>query len=229
MTGQNDITAAGTPGHSVEARAALRAAWECEHQAATTARRAGDTDAEWSHLERAHILSQPLAGLHLRTHVAMLGAALRTRDGHETLGQLLRLALAAPAHSAAATPSATPAAPMSAHSSPWRYRKTSARSCSPSEVRRDNHPRPRPRLPDRHGRTRSRPTCRRACCSRSDWAAPRNWPRSCWSPSPTATSTPRRSASTAASACRRSERRNVAAPLSATQPIEMAPHGSTPS
>jgi hypothetical protein len=75
---------------------ALRAAWQSEHRAATTARRAGDTDGEWHRLERAHILSQPLARLHLRTHAAMLGAALRARDGHETVGQVLRLVLAVP-------------------------------------------------------------------------------------------------------------------------------------
>ena len=71
-------------------------AWRSERRAATTARRAGDTEAEWHHLERAHILSQPLAGLHLRTHAAMLVAGLRSRDGHETVGQVLRLLLAVP-------------------------------------------------------------------------------------------------------------------------------------
>ena len=52
---------------------------------------------------------------------------------------------------------------------------------------------------------RSRPTCRRACCSRSASATPRSWRRWSSSASPTATSTPRRSASTAASACPRSD------------------------
>lgn len=74
---------------------ALRAAWRSERRAATTARRVGDTEAEW-HLERAHILSQPLAGRHLRTHAAMLGAALRSWDSHEAVGQVLRLLLAVP-------------------------------------------------------------------------------------------------------------------------------------
>jgi hypothetical protein len=97
MTSQREVTGTGTkPRQGVDARVALQAAWQSERRAATTARKAGDTDAEWHHLERAHILSQPLAGLHLRSHVAMLGTALRTRDGHETLGQVLRLALAAP-------------------------------------------------------------------------------------------------------------------------------------
>jgi len=64
--------------------------------AATTARRSGEAPTEWRHLERAHILSQPLAGLHLRTHGAMLTASVRRRDGREIAGQLLRLVLAVP-------------------------------------------------------------------------------------------------------------------------------------
>ena len=78
------------------ARAALRAAWRSEQRAAGTARRAGDRDGEWRHLERAHILSQPLAGSHLRTHAAMFGAACRSRNGREIVGQVLRLLLAVP-------------------------------------------------------------------------------------------------------------------------------------
>jgi Protein of unknown function (DUF3703) len=96
MTSTQHTSAAARRGHLGEARAALRAAWRSERRAATTARRAGDTEAEWHHLERAHILSQPLVGLHLRTHAAMLGAALRSWDGHETVGQALRLLLAGP-------------------------------------------------------------------------------------------------------------------------------------
>ena len=51
----------------------------------------------------------------------------------------------------------------------------------------------------------SRPTCRRACCSPSASAGPRSWRPWCSSASPIRTSTPRRSASTAASACPRSD------------------------
>jgi Protein of unknown function (DUF3703) len=43
-------------------RAALLQAWSQEHAAARAARARGDVTGEWSHLERAHILSQPLAG-----------------------------------------------------------------------------------------------------------------------------------------------------------------------
>jgi len=77
-------------------RTTLRAAWQQEHDAARRARAAGDGAEEWRRLERAHILSQPLAGPHLRTHGLMLAAATRRRDGGEILGQLLRIALAVP-------------------------------------------------------------------------------------------------------------------------------------
>lgn len=74
----------------------LRAAWLVERAAATRARRNGDPAREWAHLERAHILSQPMPGPHVRTHLAMLGAAWRQRDGHEIGGQLMRLVVAGP-------------------------------------------------------------------------------------------------------------------------------------
>jgi hypothetical protein len=52
--------------------------------------------AEWRHLERAHILSQPVAVLHVRTHIAMLAAGVRHRDIHEVVGQMVRLIVAGP-------------------------------------------------------------------------------------------------------------------------------------
>ena len=55
-----------------------------------------DLSTAWTHLERAHILSQPMAGRHVRTHTAMLRLALRTRRPHEVVGQLFRTAVAAP-------------------------------------------------------------------------------------------------------------------------------------
>jgi FtsP/CotA-like multicopper oxidase with cupredoxin domain len=64
--------------------------------AAREAGRENDLGSEWGHLERAHIVSQPLSDLHVRTHAAMLAAAMRRREWHETLGQLFRLAVAAP-------------------------------------------------------------------------------------------------------------------------------------
>ena len=77
-------------------RAVLRQAWANELERARAARAGGAPDEEWRLLERAHILSQPLAGPHLRTHLAMLAAALRRRDRGEVLGQLVRLVLAGP-------------------------------------------------------------------------------------------------------------------------------------
>lgn len=90
------MTTADQPVHASAARAALRDAWHAEHGAARAARRVGDAAGEWHHLERAHILSQPMAGPHLRTHAVMFTAAVRRRDRRETLGQVLRLLLAVP-------------------------------------------------------------------------------------------------------------------------------------
>lgn len=56
--------------------------------------RAGRLDAAWANLEAAHVLSQRSTRLHLGSHLAMLRLAWRTRDAHETRGQLLRLVAA---------------------------------------------------------------------------------------------------------------------------------------
>jgi hypothetical protein len=77
-------------------RNAQLAAWFEERAAALSARGRGDAAEEWKHLERAHILSQPVAGAHVRTHLAMLAYALRRRDSREIVGQVLRLVLAGP-------------------------------------------------------------------------------------------------------------------------------------
>ena len=74
----------------------LRTAWTDEYSTARNARGAGDHIAEWRHLERAHILSQPLIVAHLRTHRAMLSYGWRDRDRHEVIGQLGRLIVAGP-------------------------------------------------------------------------------------------------------------------------------------
>jgi hypothetical protein len=74
----------------------LHTAWTAELDAARTARGAADSKGEWTHLERAHIVSQPMARAHVRTHLAMFGAALRRHDRHEVLGQLFRILVAAP-------------------------------------------------------------------------------------------------------------------------------------
>src|SRR3954469_16294452 len=74
----------------------LRERWAQERTAARAARHQSDAEGEWRHLERAHVLSQPMAGPHVRTHVAMLGFGLRQRDRREIVGQLVRLVVAAP-------------------------------------------------------------------------------------------------------------------------------------
>jgi hypothetical protein len=82
--------------HRSVGRAELKDAWSAERRRARTARRQGEPAAEWHYLERAHILSQPMAGPHLVTHAAMFAAAWRRRDGREVAGQALRLVLAVP-------------------------------------------------------------------------------------------------------------------------------------
>ena len=71
-------------------------AWSHERSASTAALRRGDRSAAWAHLERAHIISQPMAGRHVLTHLAMLQFAVRTRRSHEVVGQLFRTLVAAP-------------------------------------------------------------------------------------------------------------------------------------
>ncbi len=63
---------------------------------ALDAARAAPAADAWALLERAHILSQPFAGLHVKVHLRMLGRALRDRRWREALGQLPRLVLAGP-------------------------------------------------------------------------------------------------------------------------------------
>jgi hypothetical protein len=80
----------------LENEAQARRAWTDEMRAAETARGRSENAEEWTHLERAHILSQPSAWLHIRTHTAMLAAAFRRRDRHEVFGQVFRFVVAGP-------------------------------------------------------------------------------------------------------------------------------------
>lgn len=57
---------------------------------------ARNADDPWTHLERAHIASQRWAWPHTRVHAVMLTTAIRQRDPRETIGQLVRLTVAAP-------------------------------------------------------------------------------------------------------------------------------------
>jgi hypothetical protein len=74
----------------------VRAAMIEEMEAAAVSEHEGDLEAAWRALERAHILSQRWTWPHLRVHAAMFALAWRSSDGREVVGQILRLALAAP-------------------------------------------------------------------------------------------------------------------------------------
>ncbi|QOW01285.1 DUF3703 domain-containing protein [Rhodococcus pyridinivorans] len=69
------------------------------HQEMAAATTAPTAQARWTHLERAHIASQPDPWLHTRNHVAMLSLALHQRDRREALGPVLRIIVAAPGSS----------------------------------------------------------------------------------------------------------------------------------
>jgi hypothetical protein len=88
-------TRADQPGRATTRQSLVRA-WSEERAAARAAHDRGDAATEWAHLERAHILSQPMAGRHVATHVAMLRYAVQRHDRREMLGQVLRIMVAAP-------------------------------------------------------------------------------------------------------------------------------------
>jgi hypothetical protein len=77
-------------------RRTLRTACNAELGRARELRDQGDLTGEWHHLERAHILSQPLPGRHVRVHLAMLAGAARRRDRRELVGQVARVLVAGP-------------------------------------------------------------------------------------------------------------------------------------
>lgn len=72
----------------------LKTAYRRELAASRAARLKGDSEAAFTHLERAHILSQRFAFAHAATHVRMLRLGWERRDGREVRGQVSR-ALAA--------------------------------------------------------------------------------------------------------------------------------------
>ena len=56
---------------------------------------AGDNEAAFRHLERAHVLGQTSTYYHTRVHWLMLKHGLKMRNGREVAGQILRIAGAA--------------------------------------------------------------------------------------------------------------------------------------
>lgn len=93
------VADASNAAHAVARSALLR-----ETRLAATCEAKGDLAAAWRAHELGHIVSQPYLGLHLRSHAAMLGLALRTRNTAEVLAQLVRLALAPVGHAFGRTP-----------------------------------------------------------------------------------------------------------------------------
>ena len=69
----------------------LKTAIALELEAAAAAESALDHAAATAHLERAHVLSQRITYLHVKTHVRMLLFAIRRRDWREIRGQSTRI------------------------------------------------------------------------------------------------------------------------------------------
>jgi Protein of unknown function (DUF3703) len=84
--------------------AAVRARFDADMTAARELARAGDVATAWARLEEAHVLSQPSAVPHLRTHAAMFALAVRIRDGREAVGQIARMVVAVPGSSSGRYP-----------------------------------------------------------------------------------------------------------------------------
>ena len=74
----------------------LKSAFATELELASAAAAVGDHARSWSHLERAHILSQAYAWPHVWVHWRMLAFAWRRRALREIIGQLARIVVAAP-------------------------------------------------------------------------------------------------------------------------------------
>lgn len=73
----------------------LAVAFDQEWESARVARRDGDLDLAFHHLERAHILGQRLTWRHVRSHVGMLWIGWLRSDAREIFGQVLRILAAA--------------------------------------------------------------------------------------------------------------------------------------
>jgi len=89
---QMEADMTSSTGSKAQLRAALAPLIAQELEAA----RSPPQEEAWRHLERAHILSQPFAGLHVKVHVRMIGRAFRDRKWREFFGQIPRLFLAGP-------------------------------------------------------------------------------------------------------------------------------------
>lgn len=72
----------------------METAVKVEWQRANCSVADGDLGTAFAHLERAHILSQRLTLMHVRTHMAMFRIGWRCRDLRELLGQMARIVAA---------------------------------------------------------------------------------------------------------------------------------------
>ncbi|MEX1216219.1 DUF3703 domain-containing protein [Saccharospirillum sp.] len=68
---------------------------EAELANAERARSLSDTQLEFAHLERAHVLGQESTYWHVKVHMLMLVWAIRNRSIRELLGQIFRIVGAA--------------------------------------------------------------------------------------------------------------------------------------
>ena len=91
-----DITTTRHPRKTRQVPAAIAERLNAERRAARDAHDAGDDTEAWRLLERTHILSQPWPSPHIRSHLDMLGLAVRTRNRREVIGQLVRIIVAGP-------------------------------------------------------------------------------------------------------------------------------------
>jgi hypothetical protein len=95
-----DIKDSRHPKRSRTVPAAIAERIDADRAAARAATAAGDLAEAWRLLENTHILSQPWPWPHVRSHLDMLRLAVRTKDGREVLGQVLRTAVAGPGSAA---------------------------------------------------------------------------------------------------------------------------------
>ena len=75
----------------------VRSAYRRERTGAVAGTRNDDVATAWRHLERAHVLAQPLPVAHVGSHVAQLLLGIRAHDRRQVAGQLVRIVVAGPA------------------------------------------------------------------------------------------------------------------------------------
>jgi hypothetical protein len=91
-----NITRTRHPRKSRAVPPAIAERLDAERRQARIAHAAGDDAEAWRLLERTHILSQPWSWPHIRSHIDMLRLAVRTKEGREVFGQLVRIVMAGP-------------------------------------------------------------------------------------------------------------------------------------